>query len=297
MTYTDIRYGILLSSEQLDFLRDDRQGFHRTEALTAFVRMASIESTHYEKKNFEVELDVGQFVVSTVELSELWGCDRKTAAKVVRMFNEMGILTSKANNRTTVHTIHCLAFWLGKDGDEEKTIKNPHYTRCPVIKSVSKAEATEQPTVDGCVMKANNKAARIIDNVVANKESDTAVQSVNSVDIDSGAQRDDRSTDSQTLHTSGVALGERFVSTIGFPISDHGADTIGTMKRGQLESSPSSPVVSSESDISSHAMDDITPAHNNDYTPSNTPSHYPDRPYNGRQATDGDTPTPIKHGI
>ena len=134
MTYTDIRYGILLSSGQLDFLRDDQQGFHRTEALVTFVKMAAIEPVHYEKKNFEADLDVGQFVASTVELATLWGCDRKTAAKVVRMFNEMGILTSEANNRTTVHTIHCLAFWLGKDDDEEKTIRNPHYTRRPVVK-------------------------------------------------------------------------------------------------------------------------------------------------------------------
>lgn len=136
MTYTDIRYGVLLSSGQLDFLRDDQQGFHRAEALATFVKMAAIEPVHYEKKNFEADLDIGQFVASTVELATLWGCDRKTAAKVVRMFNKMGILTSEANNRTTVHTIHCLAFWLGKDDDEdeEKTIRNPHYTRRPVVK-------------------------------------------------------------------------------------------------------------------------------------------------------------------
>ena len=46
MTYTDIRYGILLSSGQLDFLRDDQQGFHRTEALVTFVKMAAIEPVH-----------------------------------------------------------------------------------------------------------------------------------------------------------------------------------------------------------------------------------------------------------
>lgn len=147
MDYTDIRYGILLSSGQLDFLRDDQQGFHRAEALTTFVKMAAIEPVHYEKKNFESDLDVGQFVASTVELATLWGCDRKTAAKVVRMFNEMGILTSEANNRTTVHTIHCLAFWLGKDRDNEKTIKNPHYTRCPVVKV---AQTSGFPTSNHC---------------------------------------------------------------------------------------------------------------------------------------------------
>ena len=125
MDYTDIRYGILLSSGQLDFLRDDCQGFHRSEALATFVKMAAIEPMHYEKKNFTAEIGIGQFVASTVELAKLWGCDRKTASKVVRLFNEMGILSSEANNRTTVHTIPCLAFWLVKVNGEEKTVRNP----------------------------------------------------------------------------------------------------------------------------------------------------------------------------
>ena len=37
MEYTDIKYGVLLSSGQLDFLRDDHQGFHRMESLATFV--------------------------------------------------------------------------------------------------------------------------------------------------------------------------------------------------------------------------------------------------------------------
>lgn len=296
MAYTNIRYGILLSSEQLDFLRDDRQGFHRTEALATFVRMAAMEAAHYEKKNFKAELDAGQFAVSTVELSGLWGCDRKTTAKVIRLFNEMGILTSEANNRTTVHTIHCLAFRLGKDGDEEKTIKNPHYTRCPFIKSVCKTETTEQPAVDGGGMKANNKAARIIDNAIAKNESDTGVQPVHSVAIDSGVQRDDRSTDSQTLHTSGAALGEEDTIISGFPTSDHVTDAIGAMKHGQLDANPSSPI-SSDAGVGCHVTGDINPTLGNDHTPSNTPSHYPESPTDGLQVTDGKSLTPIKQGI
>ena len=296
MAYTNIRYGILLSSEQLDFLRDDRQGFHRTEALATFVRMAAMEAAHYEKKNFKAELDAGQFAVSTVELSGLWGCDRKTAAKVIRLFNEMGILTSEANNRTTVHTIHCLAFWLGKDGDEEKTIKNPHYTRCPVIKSVCKTETTEQPAVDGGGMKANNKAARIIDNAIAKNESDTGIQPVHSVAIDSGVQRDDRPTGSQTLLVSGAALGERVMPTIGFPTSDHGVDSIGTMKHEQQESNHSSPI-SSEAGVGCHVTGDINPALGYDRTPSNTSSAYPDSHTYGRQAIAEETSISSEHGI
>ena len=55
MAYTDIRYGILLSSGQLDFLCDDHQGIHRAEALDTFVKMASMEPSHYEKKNFDAD--------------------------------------------------------------------------------------------------------------------------------------------------------------------------------------------------------------------------------------------------
>ena len=131
MKYKDVKYGILLTREQLDFLKDDHQGFHRMKALDTFLSLAAIEPFHYEKKNFSADLDIGQFAISKVELAELWHCDRKTAQKMIDLFNEVGILTSVANNRTTIHTIHCLAFWF-VDG-QDVPIRNPHYQRNPVI--------------------------------------------------------------------------------------------------------------------------------------------------------------------
>ena len=130
MNHKDVKYGILLTREQLDFLKDDNQGFHRMKALDTFLFLAAIEPFHYEKKNFSVDLDIGQFAISKVELAELWHCDRKTAQKMIDLFNEVGILTSVANNRTTIHTIHCLAFWF-VDG-QDVPIRNPHYQRNPV---------------------------------------------------------------------------------------------------------------------------------------------------------------------
>ena len=127
MKYKNVKYGILLTREQLDFLKDDHQGFPRMKALDTFLSLAAIEPFHYEKKNFSADLDIGQFAISKVELSELWHCDRKTAQKMIDLFNEVGILTSVANNRTTIHTIHCLAFWF-VDG-QDAPIKNPHYQR------------------------------------------------------------------------------------------------------------------------------------------------------------------------
>ena len=127
MNYKNIKYGILLTKDQLDFLKEDNQGFHRMKALDTFLSLAAIEPFLYEKKNFSAALGIGQFAISKVALAEHWHCDRKTAQKMIDLFNEVGILTSVANNRTTIHTIHCLAFWF-VDG-QDAPIKNPHYQR------------------------------------------------------------------------------------------------------------------------------------------------------------------------
>ena len=143
MKYKNVKYGILLTREQLDFLKDDNQGFHRMKALDTFLSLAAIEPFHYEKKNFSADLDIGQFVISKVELAELWHCDRKTAQKMIDLFNEVGILTSASNNRTTIHTIHCLAFWF-VDG-QDAPIRNPHYQRNPVTPKLA-VQGNANPT-------------------------------------------------------------------------------------------------------------------------------------------------------
>lgn len=143
MKYKNVKYGILLTREQLDFLKDDNQGFHRMKAFDTFLSLTAIEPFHYEKKNYSADLGIGQFAISKVELAELWHCDRKTAQKMIDLFNEVGILTSIANNRTTIHIIHCLAFWF-VDG-LDAPIKNPHYQRNPVALDLA-VQANANPT-------------------------------------------------------------------------------------------------------------------------------------------------------
>ena len=82
MKYKNVKYGILLTREQLDFLKDDNQGFHRMKAFDTFLSLTAIEPFHYEKKNFSADLGIGQFAISKVELAGLWHCDRKTAQKI-----------------------------------------------------------------------------------------------------------------------------------------------------------------------------------------------------------------------
>lgn len=142
----NIKFGILLTREQLDFLKDDNQGFHRMKALDTFLSLAAIEPFHYEKKNFSADLSIGQFAISKVELAELWHCDRKTAQKMINLFNEVGILTSVANNRTTIHTIHCLAFWFVEGQDAP--IKNPYYQRNPIAPKQAVQGDASEPTSD-----------------------------------------------------------------------------------------------------------------------------------------------------
>ena len=144
MSNQSIKYGILLTKEQLDFLKDDRQGFHRMTAFDTFVSMASIKPSVYQKTGFSASLSIGQFAISTVELSALWKCDRKTAAKVVELFNQVGILSTERNNRTSIHTILCIAFWY-VDGINE-AIKNPFYNRQAVTSATQEKPVSDVPS-------------------------------------------------------------------------------------------------------------------------------------------------------
>ena len=141
MSNQSIKYGILLTKEQLDFLKDDRQGFHRMTAFDTFVSMASIKPSAYQKTGFSASLSIGQFAISTVELSALWKCDRKTAAKVVELFNQVGILSTERNNRTSIHTILCIAFWY-VDGIKE-AVKNPFYNRQAVTSATQEKSVSD----------------------------------------------------------------------------------------------------------------------------------------------------------
>ena len=144
MSNQSIKYGILLTKEQLDFLKDDRQGFHRMTAFGTFVSMASTKPSVYLKTGFSASLSIGQFAISTVELSALWKCDRKTAAKVVELFNQVGILSTERNNRTSIHTILCIAFWY-VDGIKE-AIKNPFYNRQSVTSATQEESVSNVPS-------------------------------------------------------------------------------------------------------------------------------------------------------
>ena len=124
----------------MDFLFNYPQGFDRMKCFATFLQMAVKEPTHYEKKEYSVDLTPGQFAISEVELAQLWKCNRKTASKMVDMFHEVGLVSSVPNFRTTVFTVHCIASWYV--GGQE--IRNTHYSRNPQVEPRIKANHKSQ---------------------------------------------------------------------------------------------------------------------------------------------------------
>jgi hypothetical protein len=143
----DLSYGLFLSDRQLDFLSNYPQGFDRMKCFATFLQMAVMEPTHYEKKEYSVDLTPGQFAISEVELAKLWKCNRKTASKMVDMFHEVGLVSSVSNCRTTVFTVHCVASWY----IDNQVIRNTHYSRHPQVEQRIKANHKLQNVANGSI--------------------------------------------------------------------------------------------------------------------------------------------------
>lgn len=147
MYQENLSYGLFLSDRQLDFLSNYPQGFDRMKCFATFLQLAVKEPTHYEKKEYFVDLTPGQFAISEVELAKLWKCNRKTASKMVDMFHEVGLVSSVPNCRTTVFTVHCLASWYFGN----QVIRNAHYSRHPQVEQRIKANHKSQDVANGSI--------------------------------------------------------------------------------------------------------------------------------------------------
>ena len=135
---TNLRYSITLNDAQLDYLSDEQQDILRMKCLKTFIRMAVLEETKVSGKNYSAVLQPGQFKASKVELARLWGCDRKTATRIVQEFNQIGILRSESSNRTTIHTLICLSVWF----TGWRVIKSSFFDSRPVVKPLVKPSRT-----------------------------------------------------------------------------------------------------------------------------------------------------------
>ena len=134
----NLRYSITLNEAQLDYLSDEQQEIHRMKCFKTFLQMTIPEENKVYGKNFSAVLQPGQFVASKVDLARLWGCDRKTATRIVQEFNQLGILRSEPSNRTTIHTMICLSAWFEYRG----MIRSRFFVSNPVVKPIVKPVRT-----------------------------------------------------------------------------------------------------------------------------------------------------------
>lgn len=120
-----IHYCTILSAGQWDFLLEGRFSPLRQKCLYRLMNGAVRTRTAYKIKGIDIVLEVGQVVASDVELAEFLGCNRKTVGKLIDSFNRLGMLTTRTNNRTSVHSLHFLTGWYVGG----VLITNPHYVR------------------------------------------------------------------------------------------------------------------------------------------------------------------------
>ena len=143
MTLTNVRYSILLNDTQYDYLLDEGQDINRMRCLRTFIKMAQTSPVKVRCRNFTADLQVGQFIASKVDLANLWRCNRKTATRIVKEFNQMGILHSVPNHSTTIHSLKCLSVWFYEVQSYRRQIRNPFFDFNPtVIMPKSKADIT-----------------------------------------------------------------------------------------------------------------------------------------------------------
>ena len=128
-----IHYCTILSDEQWDFILEGRFSVQRQRCLHRLMTNAVRTKTVCNIKGIGIALEVGEVAASDVELAEYLGCNRKS-------FNRLGVLTTRTNNRTSIHTLHFLTGWYVGG----VLMTNPHYVK-PSANAKEQADGTRTP--------------------------------------------------------------------------------------------------------------------------------------------------------
>ncbi len=163
---TDIHFCIVLSQRQQNELNNQRSTINRYKCLNTLLQRAQMTEQTHQSKGFKTTLKVGQVAASEVELASLWGCERKSVSRIIDLFNQMGLVSTVSNNRTSVHSILCLSGWIVNG----EVIKNPNYIRPSVgvsdnnsNDSTTKSTATAANTDNKHIPIVANEVERIED--------------------------------------------------------------------------------------------------------------------------------------
>lgn len=135
-----IHYCTILSDEQWNFILEGRFSAQRQKCLHRLMTHAVRTKTVCNIKGIGIALEVGEVAASDVELAEYLGCNRKTIGKLIDSFNRLGVLTTRTNNRTSIHTLHFLTGWYVGG----VLLTNPHYVK-PSANAKEQTDGTRTP--------------------------------------------------------------------------------------------------------------------------------------------------------
>ena len=120
-----ISYQLVLNKSQADYLAASKYGVNRMQALVSLLGLVKTADEEYTMKGFSTTIHPGQFVASEVELSRIWKCDRKTVSRLLDQMNQLGLISTIQNNRTSIHTVYCVQNWRF----ENRTVYNKFYEK------------------------------------------------------------------------------------------------------------------------------------------------------------------------
>ncbi|WP_336527488.1 hypothetical protein [Bacteroides acidifaciens] len=191
---TNLNYCIVLSSEQLAYLAGSKYGVDRMKILHQLIEAAVLKETDYTTKGFSTTLRVGQAILSEVDLSSKSGYDKKTISRVLDKMNQLEIVASTQNNRTSVHTLKCISAWM-QDGNR---IDNPFYVRIKDRQEEGEDDCRQtEATNEGCVSDSDFSFAGKMPVISDNGEIPFSIISVSSQPTAGEESNEDISADSQ----------------------------------------------------------------------------------------------------
>lgn len=138
--------------KQLEFLCEPKYCERRMKLLTTLVYLASETDSQSTKRGISIPVSKGKVEISEVNLAAHLGWNRKTVSDYIKAFNEVGLIETIKDNKSSVHSFLTLSGWL----HGSSMIRNPLYHRptdklsapCPAKPDTSVSAKVETPSVD-----------------------------------------------------------------------------------------------------------------------------------------------------
>lgn len=162
-----VHYQITLSAPQLNYLSESKYHKNRMSFFLDLVNSAVLKPTKSQISGCDDMIYIGQVEKSEVQLAKDWDCDRKTVSKVIAKMNELGIITTKKSNRTSVHIIHPVAAWIVNN----VRIKNPYFRTGYVYNQIREGNFDNTSFMSQFTVDMNNGTS--MDNIPRGKDSKT----------------------------------------------------------------------------------------------------------------------------